>query len=347
MVIRRTLSVSASALICGILSFAATTAVRASDGVADFYKGRSLTLGVPNSAGGGYDVYARVLARHYGKYIPGRPNVVVQNVPAAGGMALSIQLFNTSPRDGSYIGMIRSTTVQEQVLGVPQAKFDGRKFQWIGNMNSDYDGCVVGAASGVKSIDDLYKREVNFGASGAGAQSYTFPVVYRDLLGMKLKIIAGYPGTPERMIALERREIDGFCGISISTFRSQLGGPAKSGQIKLIAQAALRKDARYSDVPNILDEAKTQQDRQALEFLFTPLAIGRALAAPPEVPKARLEALQKALLQTLADPEFLEDANKLNLDIEPANAEETTQIVGKLYSTPAEVVARVKTKIIQ
>jgi hypothetical protein len=171
----------------------------AQDAAADFYKSRSVTLGVPNSAGGGYDVYARALARHLGKHIPGRPTIVVQDVPAAGGMVLANQLYSSAPRDGSYIGMIRGTVVQEQVYKSPQVQFDARKFAWIGNMNSDYDACVVSAASPVKTVEDFYKYETAVGASGAGAQSFTFPLAYRDLLGMKFKVIAGYPGTPERI----------------------------------------------------------------------------------------------------------------------------------------------------
>ena len=144
-----------------------------------------------------------------------------------------------------------------------------------------------------KTIDDFYRVETTVGASGAGAQSFTFPQVYRELLGMKLKVIAGYPGTPERMIAVERGELDGFCGITLSTFRSQLADQAARGKIRLVAQASTRKDKRYPDLPNILDQAKTPEARQALEFLFIPLALGRAFAAPPDTPKDRLEVLRQ------------------------------------------------------
>jgi tripartite-type tricarboxylate transporter receptor subunit TctC len=317
----------------------------AQDAAADFYKSRSVTLGVPNSAGGGYDVYARALARHLGKHIPGRPTIVVQDVPAAGGMVLANQLYTSAPRDGSYIGMIRGTVVQEQVYKSPQVQFDARKFAWIGNMNSDYDACAVSAASPVKTIEDFYKYETAVGASGAGAQSFTFPLAYRDLLGMKFKVIAGYPGTPERMLAVERGELDGFCGISLSTFRSQLADQAVSGKIRLIAQASTRKDPRYPDVPNILDQAKTPELRQALEFLFIPLTLGRALAAPPDTPSDRLEILRSATMRAMRDPEFVEDVKKLNFDIEPMDAEETAKVANRLFATPAEAVARIRATV--
>jgi tripartite-type tricarboxylate transporter receptor subunit TctC len=325
-------------------AFAGATATAADD-AAEFYKSHSLTLGVPNSAGGGYDVYARAFARHLGKHIPGKPNIIVQNVPAAGGMVLANQLYATAPRDGSYVGMIRGTVVHEQVFKSPQVQFDARKFLWVGNMNIDYDACVVSGPSPVKAIDDFYKYETAVGASGAGAQSFTFPQVYRELLGMKLKVIAGYPGTPERMLAVERGELDGFCGITLSTFHSQLVDQAAHGKIRLVAQASMRKDGRYPDLPNILDQAKTVEVRQALEFLFTPLALGRAFAAPPDTPKDRLEVLRRGTSLTMKDPEFLEDAKKLSIDIEPMDADETTRTANRIFETPADAVARIKSTI--
>ena len=215
----------AAALCC------AATGASAQD-IETFYKTHTLTLGSPNSPGGGYDIYLRILARHIARYIPGNPSVIVQNVPAAGGMALANQIYNTVPKDGSYFGMVRGTAIQEEVYKSPQVQFRGRDFAWIGNMNSDHDACIVSAGSGVSAIDDLYKREVIAGASGAGAQSYSFPVVYRELLGMKFKVIAGYPGTPERLLALERGEITGACGISLSLFRSQFSRLAADGKIR-------------------------------------------------------------------------------------------------------------------
>ncbi len=308
---------------------------------AAFYKTHTLTLGSPNSPGGGYDIYLRVLARHIGKYIPGNPTVVVQNIPAAGGMTLANQLYNTLPKDGSYIGMVRGTAIEEQVYRSPQVAFDGRKFAWIGNMNSDRDACIVSAGSGVHTIGDLYTHEVIAGASGVGAQSYSFPVVYQKLLGMKFKVISGYPGTPERMIALERGEITGACGISLSLIQSQFSRPLQEGHIRLIAQGALHADPRYPDVPNILDQAKTADVRQALEFLYLPLALGRSLAAPPQIPQDRLDVLRQATARTMLDPDFLTDAKKLDIDIAPMSADETRAMVDQLFATPPAVVARI------
>jgi tripartite-type tricarboxylate transporter receptor subunit TctC len=321
-------------------------AVRAQD-AETFYKSHTLTLGSPNSPGGGYDIYLRVLARHIGKYIPGHPSVIVQNVPAAGGMALANQIYNTVPKDGSYFGMVRGTAIQEEVYKSPQVQFRGRRFAWIGNMNGDHDACIVSAGSGVSTIDDLYQHEVIAGASGVGAQSYSFPVVYRELLGMKFKVISGYPGTPERLLALERGEITGACGISLSLFRSQFSRLAADGKIRLIAQGGLRKDERYPDVPNILDQAKSPEISQALEFLYLPLALGRSLAAPPQIPADRLEILRTATLKTMQDAAFLDEARNLDIDIEPTGADETQKMVDRLFSTPPAAVARIEAALAQ
>ena len=324
----------------------AGTGARADD-VESFYRSHTLTLGSPNSPGGGYDVYLRALARHLAKYIPGNPNIIVQNVPAAGGMALANQLYNTAPKDGSYFGMVRGTAIQEEVYKSPQVQFRGRGFAWIGNMNSDRDACIVAAGSGVHSVGDLYTHEIIAGASGAGAQSYSFPVVYQKLLGMKIKVISGYPGTPERLLALERGEITGACGISLSLLGAQFSRLIDEGKIRLIAQGALTKDPRYPDLPNILDQAKTPELQQALEFLYLPLALGRSLAAPPEVPANRLEVLRSAALKTMHDPDFLADAKRLEIDVEPMNAADTRAMVERLFATPPAIVARIEDALLQ
>jgi tripartite-type tricarboxylate transporter receptor subunit TctC len=172
-------------------------------------------------------------------------------------------------------------------------------------------------------------------------------MVYQKLLGMKFKVISGYPGTPERLLALERGEITGACGISLSLLRAQFSRLIDEGRIRLIAQGALTKDARYPDLPNILDQAKTPELRQALEFLYLPLALGRSLAAPPQVPAERLEALRNAVARTMQDPDFLADAKRLEIDIEPMNAAGTKATVDRLFATPTAVVSRIENALAQ
>jgi len=240
-----------------------------------------LTLGASSAVGGSYDAYVRLLRRHIGRHIPVSPTVVVQNVPAGGGMALANLIFNTAPKDGSYFGVLHGTTMQEELYKSSAVRFEARRFAWIGNMMSDVDTCVVSTASGIKSVDDFFTREVVMGATGAGAQSYSFPIIYNEILGTKLKVIAGYSGTPDRILAMERGELHGACGITTTSYRSVLEQPVKQGKVVMIAQAGGQKDPEFSDVPNMLDRAKTAEDRQALSFLFSALGVcPRSLRGP-------------------------------------------------------------------
>lgn len=319
----------------------------AAEDVAAFYKAHKLTMIASSNAGGSYDAYLRLLGRHIAPFVPGEPAIVVQNMGAGGGMVLANHIYNAAPKDGATIGMLRGTVVQEHVFQNPQAKFDGRKFAWLGNMKFDYDACVMATASGVKTIGDFYTKEIIVGASGVGAQAYSFPIVYRELLGMKFKVIPGYPGTPERVLAMERGEITGACGITTTSYITVVGQAAREGKVAMVAQAGSRRDPRFPDVPNILEEAKTPDVRQALDFLFAPLALGRPLAAPPGTPKDRAAALDKAISATMRDKAFLAEADKLKIDIEPSNGAETAQVIDQLYAAPPAVVERIKTALTQ
>lgn len=310
-----------------------------------YYKGKTLTLGIPNTPGGSYDIYTRLMARHIGRHIPGNPSVVPQNVPAAAGIVLANQLQSTSPRDGTYVAMIRGTTVQEAVIGNSQVKFDPLKFTWISNMDSQTDTCVGWVPAGVTSLGELYKREVIVGASAVGATSHSLPAAYKEILGMKLRIVTGYPGTPERILAFEQGEITGACGVSISGYRSQFDHLVKAGKIKLLAQGGLEKDPRYPEVPNILDEAKSTDARQSLEFLYGSLALGRAFAAPPDTLPEAAAILRKASMAAMADPELIAEVDKLKLDLKAMNAEQTKEIVVRMLAVPRSVVARVQSAI--
>ena len=307
-----------------------------------FFKSHKLTLASSSNAGGGLDTYARLLSRHIARHIPGNPTTIVQNVPAAGGIALANMVYNTAAKDGTYIGMVRGTVIQEQIYKNPQVQFDGRKFAWIGNMNSDYDACVMWAASGVRSVADFYTREIVVGASGAGAQSYSLPIVYNELLGTKFKVISGYAGTPERVLAMERGELTGACGINTSTFRSVLPQPYREGKLLLVAQAGETKDPAYPDVPNMLDQAKTPEAREALAFLFAPLSLGRSFATAPETPTARVALLRRAFNAAMKDPALIQDAEKLLIDIELMDGETNSKMIAQLYSTPESVVAKLQ-----
>lgn len=309
---------------------------------ADFYRGKSINLGIPSDAGGGYDTYVRLLARHYSKHLPGNPNMVSQNIPGGGGLVQANRLFNTEAKDGTVIGLVRASTLYESVFGNPAAKFDGRKFSWIGNLNADRDTCIFWHTAGVDTPADFYKGQVLVGATGTGAMSFSFPTVYNDVLGTKLKIIMGYKGTADRVLAMERNEIQGACGLTTGTFRATLEQPYKEGKIKLVTIAGLSKEPNFPNAPNMLDEAKTPEQRQALEFLFAQMEIGRAMAAPPGTPLGRVDILRKGFDAAMKDPAFLAEADKLKLDISPISGVETASVVEKFYATPKAVVEKVR-----
>jgi tripartite-type tricarboxylate transporter receptor subunit TctC len=331
-------AVASTLLVAGIRPAAAEEA-------GTFYKGRSLTIGVPNAAGGGYDTYVRALAQYLQRHIPGRPAIIVQNIPAAGGMVMANQLYVTAPKDGTYIGMLRGTALEEQLFNNSQVQFDGRKFNWLVNMNSDVDSCVVSPASGIRTISDFYTKQAVAAASGVGAQSYSFPIAYQKILGMKFKVISGYGGTPDRLTAMERGEVNSACGITISTFRSQVISFARAGKVLLVAQAGLHKDPRYPDLPNMLDEAKSPQAKQMMRALLAPLELGRPIAAPPGTPPDRVALLRKAMTETLADPDFQALAKKVQIDVQPTTGAETAKAVDIIFETSPAVVAQLKSII--
>jgi tripartite-type tricarboxylate transporter receptor subunit TctC len=284
----------------------------------------------------------RALAQYLQRHIPGGPAIIVQNIPAAGGMVMANQLYVTAPKDGTYIGMVRGTVLEEQLFNNPQVQFDGRKFNWLANMNSDVDTCIVSPASGIRTISDFYVKQAVAGASGVGAQSYSFPIAYQKILGMKFKVISGYSGTPDRIIAMERGEVNSACGITISTFRSQVAGFARAGKVVLIAQAGLHKDPRYPNLPNMLDQAKTPEAKQMLQALLAPLELGRPIAAPPGTPADRVALLRKAMTETLADPDFQALARKFRIDVQSMTGTETAKAVDTMFEASPAAVAQLK-----
>jgi tripartite-type tricarboxylate transporter receptor subunit TctC len=336
-----------SALALGVASIVLAVAVppAAAEDASTFYEGRSLTIGVPNAAGGGYDTYVRALAQYLGRHVFGNPTIVVQNIPAAGGMVMANQLYVTAPKDGTYIGMVRGTVLQEELFKNSQVQFESRNFNWLVNMNSDVDACVVSPASGIKTISDFYVKQAVAAATGVGAQSYSFPIAYQKILGMKFKVIPGYRGTPDRIMAMERGEVNSACGITISTFRSQVAGFARTGKVLLVAQAGLQKDPRYPNLPNMLDEAKTPAARQMMQVLLAPLALGRPIAAPPGTPADRVALLRKAMTDTLADPDFQAVARKVRIDVQPMTGIETAKAVDAMFGASPAAVAQLRATI--
>jgi tripartite-type tricarboxylate transporter receptor subunit TctC len=310
---------------------------------ADFFRGKTITLGIPSDVGGGYDAHGRLLARYLPKYLPGNPHIIAQNMTAGAGLVLANSLYNIAPKDGTSIAIIRASVLYEQIFGNNAVKFDGREFSWLGNMNNTQDSCVFWHDAGVNGVADFYAREHIVGADGVAGMDYSFPRVYNELLGTKFKIVTGYKGTPDRVLAMERGEIEGACGLTTGQIKSTLRQQYAQGKLKVIVQAGLTRDSDFPDVPNMFDQAKTPEQRQALEFIYAQLQISRAVAAPPGLPAERLATMRAAFDAAVADPGFLDEAKKQNLDVHPINGVETAKIVERFFSSPKSAVEQVRT----
>jgi tripartite-type tricarboxylate transporter receptor subunit TctC len=306
------------------------------DPVADFYANKTVNLYIGYSAGGGYDIYARLLARHYGKQIPGKPSVVPQNMPGAGSLKVATYLNSVAARDGTAIATFARGMPIYPILFTPE--FDGNKFGYIGSITTDTSVCITWHNSPIAKWADVLEKPSAFGGEGKGSDPDMFATMLQEVFKAKVKLISGYPGTKDITLAMERRELDGLCGISMSTIRSAHADWLQQKKINIIVQAALEKDPTIMDVPSMLDLAKTPADKQLLTLAVAPQTMARPFATTPDVPPERLKALQAAFDQTMKDPDFLADAGKLRLDVNPVSGPAIAEIVRKLYDTPKNVV---------
>jgi len=307
--------------------------------VEDFYKGKSISLAIGFDTGGGYDIYARLLSRHMGKHIPGRPNIVPQNMPGAGSLRAAQHLYSLAPKDGTALGTFGRQMGIAPLLGT-SAQFDGTKFTWIGSITNEVSTCVSWHSATVKTWADMLEKPITLGGDGPGADPDVFALLYRNVFDAKIKLVSGYHGTTPIILAMERGEVDGLCGYSWSTIKSKHQPWLKDKTINILVQAALRKDADIADVPLVLDLARTDEQRQILKLVLTSQETARPFAAPPGVPADRAAALRAAFDATMKDPEFLAEARKLNLDINPLPGAAITSLLTELYAMPRSVIEK-------
>jgi len=311
-------------------------------GAADFYKGKRLTLVASASAGGGFDRYTRLLGRHISNHLPGQPGVIVKNRTGASGMVLANYTYNIAPKDGTFIGNVRASSLKESIFGNKRAKFDGRNYEYIGNLNAETSSCVFWHTSGAKSIKDFYTRELIMGGSGRSGESYSYPAIFNSLLGTKFKVILGYRASGLRLLAMERGEIHGECGSYTSILKFQRAKQVKSGQLRVLALASNKPDPDFAHVPNMLSQTKDPLKRKIMEFMFAPLEIARMFAAPPGTPKALVKTLRAAFDATVKDPAFLKDAKRGKLTINSSSGAEVDKVVARIYSVTPDMVVRIK-----
>ncbi len=304
-----------------------------------FYKGKSLNFVVGLAAGGGYDQYARTIARHLDRHMPGRPTIVVQNMTGAAGMRATNWLYTIAPRDGATIGMTQRSVIVEPLYGTKEAVFDPTKFSWVASVNDEAYIAVTWKGRGIDSIQDAINTEFPVAADGPASDDYTWPAVMNSVLGTKFKIIAGYNGKAEERLSVRRGETVGLIGWSWGALQTQEWDDYKAGNWKIIAHLGHGKHPDF-DAPSVFDYAKTQEAKDVLDFLVGTLVVGRPVMGPPDVPADRLDALRAAFIATLKDPLFLAEAEKQKLEISPTHGAELAERVKRLYSTPPEVVAR-------
>jgi len=328
--------------------FAAAAAFFASpqvfaDEVADYYKGKQITFQIGFGVGGGYDTTARLVARHFSRHVPGNPNVIVQNVPGAGSLKAANAIYNTSPKDGSVLGIFSSVAAMSPLYGNKSAKFRTDRFEWIGSMHRDIQGCAVwkGAGQGIKTIPDMIKakKTVIFGSNGPTNPLTVFPLFMKNVLGANLKVVHGYKGTKEINLAMQKGELNATCGMYESTVSNAFKHDFDAGNIVVFAQFGVgRKIPVFGQATNIFELLKTEEEKQMAKLVFGPAEITRPLAAPPGTPKARVAALRKALLDTMKDPAMIADGKKVKTVFEPISGDEVAAMFREYFSTPKAVV---------
>lgn len=333
-------------LACALaLSLSATVAQPLS--AQDFYAGRQINMIVGSGAGGGYDMYARLLARHWNRHIPGAPTIVVQNMPAAGSLAAMNLIANSAPRDGTTIGQVQTHIGIEPLMGVTgsatNAKYDGRQMNWIGSAAKEYPLVVMWHTAPVASFKDLLEREVIVGATGTATADSVYARIMNELVGTRFRIIDGYKDNPSLILATEIGEISGRAGWFLSSLMSTQRQPLQEGKLRIFVQVALEKHPELPAVPLVTEFISDAAKRQQLEFALSWLPMGRPFVAPPGVPEDRVRLLRTSFMAALADKELVAEAGKLGMEISPMTGEQVNGLIEHIYKTPPGVIEAVRT----
>jgi tripartite-type tricarboxylate transporter receptor subunit TctC len=308
----------------------------------EFYAGKTVELYIGYSVGGGYDTYARLVARHIGKHIPGNPTVVPVNMEGAGSLRATNWLYNAAPKDGTVFGTFARGAAFEPLLGQGEAQYDATEFNWIGSANDEVSICAAWKTAEIASFEELREKELIVGGTGRAADTDTFPRVINGVFGTKMETISGYPGGNDITLAMERGEVQGRCGWSWSSVKSLHSDWVENGDINILVQLSLNKHPDLPNVPLIMDFVENDEQRQILELVFARQVMGRPFAAPPGVPEDRVEALREAFMATMEDPEFLAEAETAELEITAVSGADIQELVERTYEAPSAVVEQTK-----
>jgi tripartite-type tricarboxylate transporter receptor subunit TctC len=335
----------ASAILSAIAAVSALSCVALGQSVEAFYKANRLTVVIGYTPGTVYDLYARSIARHIGKHLPGKPTVIAQNMPGAGSMKAANFIYGNAPKDGSQIATFARGLAMQPLLDDQGVQYDALKLNWLGSPTSEVSVVFSWHTTPFKTVDDLLTREMIVPATGTGADSAIFPYVLNGVLGTKFKVVSGYPGASETMLAIERSEADGSAAMSWGNFTSAKQDWLRDKKVNILLQLALKKLAVLPDVPLVMDLAKSDADTKVLELIFSRQSMAYPYAAPPDVPADRLQALRRAFDATMKDPEYLADMQQQKLDLDPLGGDEMQTLISSAYASSPQVIARAKAAI--
>ena len=302
--------------------------------------GKPLTVLIGFGPGGGYDLWGRLLARHMGKYLPGRPNGVPQNMPGAGSLTVANYIYSVAPKDGSMIGIFARDAALAPLTGQPGSRFDPLKMSWIGSPTVETNVCIANGNARAKNISDLKQKELIVGDIGPGTGTRAYPLALADILGMKFKLVAGFPSSVDVFLAMERGEVEGICE-SLDSVLSKRPDWIANKVVNVLFQGGVAPNPGLADIPYIVDLATTQAQRDEIRFLYAGQGIGRPFIAPPDLPPARLNMLRAAFDRVMKDPEAMEDARKQKLDMDPRSGAQLQALVESIYATPRPIVERI------
>jgi tripartite-type tricarboxylate transporter receptor subunit TctC len=317
-------------------------ALAASD---DFYRGKALRIVVGFSAGGGFDTYARSLSRHMGKYIPGNPTIVVENMTGAGSLIAANHVYRVAKPDGLTIGAFNGNQILGQLVGAQGIDFDARKMPWIGAPGYNHDLCLLNQKTGMANAEQWLanKNPLKLGGSAPGAPTDDGPKILKEAIGLPMRLVSGYKGTADIRVAVESGEVDGLCGFSWASVRTTWRKAIESGQVVVVLQSAPKAHADLPKVPLSISFAKAADARQLIEAgIHQPSSLTYAYSLPPGTPKDRVQILRRAFSETMKDADFLNDAGKANLEIAPGSGEEIEQHIQRMFKTDPKVVSRLK-----
>jgi tripartite-type tricarboxylate transporter receptor subunit TctC len=326
-------------LLASILALGPTISAAAAQ-TPDAFAGKTVQMIIGFGPGGGYDLWGRTVARHIGKHLPGKPNVVPQNMPGAGSYVAASHIYNVAPKDGTAMGIIARDAALGPLSGAPGARFDATRLSWIGSPAKETNVCIAYHTAAVKTVRDLFEKQLILGDTGPGTGTRSYPRVLNELLGTKFKLVGGFPSSADVFLAMERGEVEGICE-SLDSVKNRRPEWIPRKTVAVLLQGGAQPNPELKDVPFVLDLARSEEQRQSIEYLYAGQGIGRPFVAPPDLPPERLRMLREAFNATMKDAEFVAEVQARKLELEPEDGEHLAALIRKIYATPKPIIDKI------